>query len=72
MPVKFGKHLGAVVMIKRKPWIPEDDAILKQLWEEQAPPAYIAKKLGRTEHSVLGRASVIHLPRRRTKYGERH
>jgi len=42
--------------MRRGIWLPEEDAVLEQLALEKFFASQIGKKLGRTRHSVIGRA----------------
>ena len=45
----------------RKPWKEEDDAMLRRLIAARERPAQLAKKLGRTQDSIRGRAAQLGL-----------
>lgn len=45
----------------RKPWTPREENQLKQLARENTPTRVIGLKLGRTEHAVRAKASVMNI-----------
>lgn len=53
-----------------KPWSKEEENLISNLWKEQAPLEYIAKKVSRSVPAVKERIKILKLGRRRTKYGE--
>lgn len=46
-----------------RPWTPEDDALLRELWPSPARRDHICEKLDRTYDAVNGRACVLGLRR---------
>lgn len=45
----------------RKPWKPEDDALLRRLVAAREPPSVLARQLGRTQDSIRWRALQLRI-----------